>query len=334
MYFNDTMIWTFLVLFILITAKHQTLSRKMKQVFYVCMICLVVFDLCFLDPLKNFNEKKLRLRSPECITYTNTLNNKQKLFSQYGQDIVLYEIFKDYYHGNFLDLAACWPKRLSNTYWLEKCMNWEGNCIEADSRKIVDLLKERTCKVIPECVTETVQQVSFGDSEITGINKINKGDVKGAVTLTCKPLDSLLNKYGSNKRIDYMSLDIEGSEPHALKTLGKYTVDVITIELAHLRKDKVKIDVVEQFLFENDYIPVIGFPTNKNAWCDNGDPGNNIWNRPLNEILDRSKLSGTLEQQTHDVMFVRSDSKHFSRIESLFSCKPTDMYQLSTSFLN
>lgn len=271
-----------------------------------------------------FKSKRVPIDKDKCPGYQSSLRAQHGIASQYGQDVVLYQIFKEYKNGVFIDLAAAFPKKLSNTYWIETCKDWAGFCIEGDPRKIVDLVKNRICQVIPECVTETARTVSFGDSAVSGINGINDGDREGSFKLNCRPLNVLLKDYGSPQRIDYMSLDVEGAEPEALNSIGDYIVDTITIELAHLRKDKKKSADIKKFLISNKYVPVTGFPIiiespNRNFgnFCKTKKNGAKLWNNTIDEIFN---FKGNMEYHTHDVFFVRQDSIHFNRINELFNC--------------
>lgn len=254
----------------------------------------------------------------KCDNFIKKLENNEKLFSQFGQDNVFWDIFKNFKKGTFVDLAACWPKRLSNTYFFETCMGWDGLCIEADPRKIIDLVKNRTCRVVPECVTQTRQEVRFGSAEIIGTNSINN---KGTMSLTCETFDYLLKKYGSPKQIDLLSLDIEGSEAGALLSLnGDYTFDFIDIELYNIRDNKEKSDVIRDFLISNDYIPIVGFPVKKRNYCNSIEPGNKIWGRTVEDIFSNEFIKDSKKRyQTHDVLFVRKDSKHLHRVKKLFN---------------
>lgn len=273
-------------------------------------------------------EKKTTQRKPhqkdvdKCDLYSKKLENlSSKVFSQWNQDNILNLIFKDYRNGVFIDLAAAFPRDLSNTYYLETCLGWTGVCFEADPRKVINLLKGRTCQLIPECVTETTREVNFGSTVMDGGNAINKTPKKGSISLTCHPFGELLEKYGSEKHIDFMSLDIEGSEPGALKSLpDDYVIDLIAIEIYHIRNDEESNKVLRWFFKKHDYVPVIGFPTNKTDYCNNGEPGNNIWDMDLDELFGEKYSDGDNKVGTHDVLFIRRDSKHFERVKQLFDC--------------
>lgn len=257
-----------------------------------------------------------------CAGYYEKLKSGKDIASQYGQDIVLYQIFKDSPSGHFMDLAACWPKRLSNTYLLETCMGWTGICIEADPRKLPAIVRDRTCRVIPDCVTQNHTEVTFGSKSVVGTNGIhNDSNRAGSFKLTCHPLDYLLKKHGSPKVIDYMSLDIEGSEDGAMLTLGDdYRIETFTLELYHLRKDAEKMKVVRWFLDKHDYVPVIGFPTDKRNVCASTQNGNHIFDISLDVLLGEKFRTSANHYQTHDVLFVRRDSKYFDHIKKLYGC--------------
>lgn len=267
---------------------------------------------------------RLPLDRHKCSKYKETLESDQPVASQFGQDIVLYQIFKDYRNGIFLDLAAAWPKLLSNTYWLETCQGWTGFCIEGDPRKVINLVKNRTCQVIPECVTETAQWVNFGSDQIKGTNGINNKRKETGLDLFCRPLNVLLDQYGAPKRIDYMSLDVEGAEAGVIKSIGNYKVDTLTIELHQFRGNKAVSQIIKNFLNDNDYVPVTGFPLmrkggsrNIGPFCQSQIEGAKLWGTPIDDIFS---ATGQLRKHTHDVFFVRSDSIHYDNIKTKFDC--------------
>jgi hypothetical protein len=105
-------------------------------------------------------------------------------------------------------------------------------------------------------------------------------------------------------------------------TLGDdYRVETFTLELYHLRKDQAKMKVVRWFLDKYNYVPVIGFPTNKHDICNSRDDGNHIFDISLDELLGEKFRTSKNHYQTHDVLFVRRDSKYFDHIKNLYDCK-------------
>lgn len=263
--------------------------------------------------------ERIQFEKEEC----NLWVEKQHFFSQYGQDSFIYNIVKDYPPGLFVDLAAAWPHYLSNTYFLETCMGWSGLLIEGDPRKLTELVRLRSSVVAPTCVTEVRRTVFFGDKKVSGINKIEDKSRPGSFELTCMPFRDILANYSLPLEIDYMSLDIEGAEDMAIKSIGNYRFDMITIELYHLRNDKAKVTVILDYLEHMGYVPVIGFPTKKDNICSSSSPGNNLWRKTSTRdvLYDPKFNNGRGRMDTHDVLFVLNTSKYVPSIEKILDCK-------------
>ena len=91
--------------------------------------------------------------------------------SQAGQDRWAYEnIFVHLEkltgrtRGTYLDLAAAFPKRLSNTFFFDVCLGWTGLCIEGDpakARNFVQLGSSRSCRFVPAIVSDETAPVRF-----------------------------------------------------------------------------------------------------------------------------------------------------------------------------
>lgn len=107
------------------------------------------------------------------------------------------------------------------------------------------LLCHRTCAVVINPVSQKVdEEVTFrlearGVADVGGIvgdefdNHGNTTTKPGVdVTMYTTTLARVLDLVNAPKRIDYMSLDIEGAEYHALKGFDfrRYTIDLITVE--------------------------------------------------------------------------------------------------------
>lgn len=212
--------------------------------------------------LRNWPIPNYLINVPEdpCDTYTKTLLEGYPPFSQLGQDVILYHIFKDTSDSPyFVDLAAAFPKFISNTYYMEKCMGWEGLCIEADPRKRDALIEQRTCKVVDKCVSDKREEisVSFG-AYLSGTERFDTNR-KGKNKLTCERLETILSDTDAPKTIDFMSLDIEGAEGKAISSLGDYKIETILIELEKIRHENETSTIVMDFLKKNDMIPAFGF---------------------------------------------------------------------------
>ena len=149
----------------------------------------------------------------------------------------------------YLDVAANHARRWSNTYFFDRCMGWNGVCVEANPVYRDELRNERHCHLIDRCVSDSERQVNFSFTEAFGgvvVDEDTKWGVdgdshkkdskfyqhfKGIRSLTCTTLEKELSKIGM-KHIDFLSLDVEGHELPVLNGINwnNTRIDVIVIE--------------------------------------------------------------------------------------------------------
>lgn len=178
--------------------------------------------------------------------------------SQIGQDKYIVEnIFGRKKNGYFIELGACDGELFSNTYYLEKHLDWKGICIEPNPNFTEKLKQNRNCNLsFSPVFSESGKKVIFtvdNEGELSGIsnyithNKTNFTEIE----LETKTLTQILDECSAPSYIDYMSLDTEGSELEVLKGLdfNKYTIGYICVE-HNFRPLRYKI---MQFLFEKGY---------------------------------------------------------------------------------
>ena len=196
-------------------------------------------------------------------------NIDDPLKSQKGQVRFLLEIVFNYKfnglkrNGYFVDLAAGQPQALSNTYFIEKYLNWEGLLIDGNPVFAKKLRAERRNKVLEEIVySENNKEVKFriDNAELGGIvgdefdnnKKFRSDELANAkiITSRTKTLNQILVENNAPKEMDYLSLDIEGGEYEALKNFDfkQYKWKFLTIERPNLELDLL--------LDKNGYIQV------------------------------------------------------------------------------
>lgn len=148
--------------------------------------------------------------------------------SQYGQDRwVIEEVFPSLNGGYFVDLAAGDGLFLSNTYILEKEFNWKGICIEPNTNSFEQLKKIRNCICDSNVILDEGSEIDFIEYEkISGyehlLSTINgtsifNSPIKSITKRITKPLNNILDLYDAPEKIEYISLDIEGSEIYVLQ---------------------------------------------------------------------------------------------------------------------
>jgi len=181
--------------------------------------------------------------------------------SQIGQDKYIVEhIFNRKKNGYFIELGAGDGEYLSNTFALEKNLDWGGVCIEPNPKFTSALGKNRSChKVFSPIFSVSDKEVEFSivdGGEFSGISNLlgNIGSykVENKIMLKTKTLTEVLDSIKAPTYIDYMSLDTEGSELEILKGLdfSKYTIGYMSVE-HNFRPLRYKI---HQYLLSNNYV--------------------------------------------------------------------------------
>jgi FkbM family methyltransferase len=169
--------------------------------------------------------------------------------SQVGQDKWVIELLNNKKNGYFLDIGAYNGVDISNTYILEKNFNWDGLCIEADPDIFKELIKYRNVKCINYAITNIDGYVNFTSNNVLGsITKTGK-------EIPAKTLKTVLKEYNVPKIIDYISLDIEGSESLALEEFpfNDYKFKIMTVEHNLYLGDPTNKNKINKILIENGY---------------------------------------------------------------------------------
>ena len=171
--------------------------------------------------------------------------------SQYGQDKFLNEnFFHNKKNGIFVDIGAHNGISLSNSYFFEKELNWNGMCIEPIPTLFKELDKNRECVKIQGCAwnedgIKKFRMIKGYAEMLSGIldtydsnhvKRIEKEceSMKGSyedIEIRCYDINNLLE---TNKfyKIDFLSIDTEGSEFEILKKIDfeKFDIEVIVVE--------------------------------------------------------------------------------------------------------
>ncbi|KAL3906256.1 MAG: hypothetical protein SGPRY_010617 [Prymnesium sp.] len=190
-----------------------------------------------------------------CPRWLHGIPREYQYTSQFGQDWWLYtQIFKHYpanYHGVVVESAAYQPVKESNSFFFEKCLGWDSLVIEPQPQNYNDFLGVRRATIAPWCISDHREMVAF--QTFTGTQRLASGlgKVKQAeenphfkamqqraskhniveITVPCAPMQDIFDHFGVS-RVDYLSLDVEGSELKAVQSIdfSKVVIDFITIE--------------------------------------------------------------------------------------------------------
>ena len=186
---------------------------------------------------------KLRKKIWDCEKYFFW---NEKYPSQSGQDKIIKNFFfKNKKKGYFVEIGAYDGIIGSNCYHFEKYLDWSGIAIEPSPFQFEKLKKNRKCQLINKAISHEIKEVEFlevieGLTQMSGINddsfkenldiisnnKISKTKSYNLKTIT---FDQIVPK---NYDIDYISIDIEGSEMNLLNSINfdNYNIKVISVE--------------------------------------------------------------------------------------------------------
>lgn len=156
------------------------------------------------------------------------LREGRALYSQHDEELIIRHFFRDERDGFFLDVGAFHPKKLSTTYYLESHLGWRGIAVDP-----MPGLAELYAAQRPSTRFFQLAASDRTGERLTlhlagGLSSLDPRHLKrlpGGSTLESVPvevetttLDDLLAREGV-EHVDFLSMDIEGYEPHALAGL-------------------------------------------------------------------------------------------------------------------
>jgi len=171
--------------------------------------------------------------------------------SQYKQDKYLNEnFFNNKKNGVFVDIGAHDGVSISNSYFFEKNLEWDGICIEPMPELFKELEKNRDCIKINGCAwendtTKTFRLISGYAEMLSGIldtyderhkERIDlecriHGGTYEDIEMRCYNVNNLLEKHELFD-IDFMSVDTEGSEFDIIKNIDfeRFNIKIVLVE--------------------------------------------------------------------------------------------------------
>ena len=199
--------------------------------------------------------------------------------SQLGQDILILGLLGS--DGFFLDIGAASPTYLSNTFALERSYGWAGVVVEpdpsfaamqrgarmSDSRTVVvecalgDIDGEATLVRATELSTLTTQLDKLDGYSAARVEAAEKGDT---VTVQLKRPTTVLTEASAPAVIDFMSLDVEGSE---LTVLRNFPLDSYRIRSACIEHNgRSDLPEMEGIMREHGLVRVLKGFSGVDAW--------------------------------------------------------------------
>ncbi len=154
---------------------------------------------------------------------------KIKYYSQNGEDFLMWKLFDYIDTGFYIEVGAFDGIHFSNTYSFEK-LGWKGICIEPHPKFFPYCKKNR-----PGSICLNVACVGYDSAEEIGLlsgMSIDDDDIKDRYSkrklnfqgfektkVKAQTLTNILDKHCLNQTIDFISIDVEGTELDVLEGL-------------------------------------------------------------------------------------------------------------------
>jgi FkbM family methyltransferase len=257
---------------------------KLKLIFNYINIFLKYFNIS-IKRIKNSNQeifecllsvKNNLLRDQNNKLYFDFFNyllvNIHLSSSQRFQDLFVGWMLKKR-NGIFIEFGACDGINISNTYYLEKHMDWTGILLEpAKSWHNEIKINRPNCIIDFRCVSnKSGDQVDFYENkEPTLSSQNNNFSSKNSYKVKTISLndvvieyaEKLLKKSNEVNSIDFISIDTEGSEYEILKNFdfNKYAPKIIIVEhnFDPIKSKQLK-ELMENHNYQNVFLELTAY---------------------------------------------------------------------------
>ncbi len=167
---------------------------------------------------------------------------EQSVSQNFQDRFVLFALGERRGQGYFVEFGVDDGLELSNTYLLERDLGWSGIVAEPNPARQTAVRRYRHCHISDHCVwSRSGEKVRFqvvdlypALSTIAEYQDVDYKDRSRATTIEVPTitLNDLLKQHNAPRRIDYISIDTEGSELAILEAFDftAYDVSVFTIE--------------------------------------------------------------------------------------------------------
>ena len=195
------------------------------------------------------------------IYIKNNFFKKKKSYSMDKEDLVVQEYFKNKTYGFYVDVGCYHPLQRNNTMLLY-LKGWRGINIDISdfSIKLFKFLRPEDLNLNLAISNLEGEIDMFFQKKLSQLSTIKEKHAKIAFQgsiyskkILSRRLNSILeeSKY-RDKRIDFLNIDVEGSDFEVLQSLdfNKYSPELICIEV--IEKELEKSDVFN-FLYKKKY---------------------------------------------------------------------------------
>lgn len=194
--------------------------------------------------------------------FFKSISQKKNYYSYGCIDAIIQNIFKNQKEGYYVDVGCGHPVKNNNTYLLSK-KGWCGVNIDLDNENInlFNIYRKKDHNVVTAISNDAKEVDLFFYHSKSAINTINKenADYQNAKVISIKKIKTntlnyvLENSPFKNKEIDFLSIDVEGSEFSVLENFDfeKYKPKIIVVEFLDLSLPKLEIKNLDLIKAQN-----------------------------------------------------------------------------------
>ena len=184
--------------------------------------------------------------------FLKSFTTKKISYSYGGIDSLITNIFKDNNDGFYVDIGCGHPIKNNNTYLLNK-RGWKGINIDLDEENIdlfniyrkkdenINIAVSNDNKEVDLYFYHSKSAINTISKEVANYQKAKVSSVKKVKSKTLNEI--LINSKFKDIQIDFLSIDVEGSELLVLKNFDfkKYSPKVIVVEYLDLSLPRLEI---------------------------------------------------------------------------------------------
>ena len=187
---------------------------------------------------------------------------KQRVFySNWGLDMLADDFFKNKKNGIYIDVGSHQPFLNNNTYRLYK-RGWTGINIDLDFNTIdmFNFFRKKDVNIQTAISDKEEERDLFffhNRSAINTLSVVSGSNSKEIKKIKTRSLNDVIeDSVFKNKKIDFVSIDVEGFELNVLKgfDLNKYKPDLIMIEFIDTKIKEYYLQNIDNILNSNIYI--------------------------------------------------------------------------------
>ena len=201
--------------------------------------------------------KKLRyLKYYAKVLLTNWTVNKDS-YAQHGEDKLVEQLLPNGVHS-FIDIGANDGVLFSNTYKFAK-NGAQGLCVEPSPSAYKKLQLNHLFNKRVSCINSAISNANGKvllqeDGYESTLSRIVTKSTQTSIEIPCYTMLNILSKFPNFRKVDIISIDVEGHEYEVLE--GMPITDFFT-KLIIIESDKSQIEELKKLNFFKQYNPVI-----------------------------------------------------------------------------